>query len=937
MRGRVGRGDDDVGGNGRPILNDNGIIIAVVVGVEHGGTVAGRDVVLHHIAVGQAAVHHVGEGAEHVGGVVGNHAGSGHWIGRPDVRRPRGRVVDVVSDPCRQRADVGFRRCPQNDGDGRAALGFRIHGIGGDALEGEVRLFRRRQDLHRVVAAAVVVPERVGHAVGDVLHADDIVQLAGREVAERIMVPSAAGGRPVGVDVHFHLGPIARGMVEAVNQIDLLVCEAGRAGFRVDVNGVSRRRAFGWISVGAARPEAGGCAAAAEHVGGIVHEIADVNLAALAANFRGTKCDFAVAVRPEAGRPEAVFLKFSVAFAGPDVAQVHFVVGGVDDDKGDFLVVPLGEGVDALAAAGAALLEAAAAQSAALVAQAVQPGNVAVKPAVLGPLAEHVAAGVAGLEALVEHAFALPVAVVGVVPGPVAAVVVAALIEHVLGAVEQQGHRRRHVQERHRRAHDGLGGRRIAAAVGAREPVHVVVVEERNHVVLAGAVHVEVAHLLTELMGGIAVAEDILHRLHHRELQRGVEAVAVGAPARQRPVVVAEQLAEHQKIVFPAPGGVVADVLRPVAAPVVRHVLDGVHAESVAVRRVNQVLERLGQNAPHLGIVRTQVVGSFELAQQLLREAVPAVDCAVIMKVVQIVEGGPVLVAAVPPAEGAVPIGPVRLVIVLVAGVDAVLVAHVVGRDVENDIHAPAVAVVNQVLQVGECAHCGVALEKVFGVILVVGRVVGVLALVILLHTGNPQRGDAHPLQIIELLTQAVPVAAVVIVAVVGVGLAIAGPRRLVARQTVHAVRGEAVGEQLVDVPVPPLLRTRRKGVGVIARSVPRIERVNVRLRAVPLRRNLLVGLRDWQRQHEKQQHQPRAQKSLNMLHNRAPFDGLQTRWGHLRTLAYNESIHTLIKTPPPVKRFCSGAKKKGEKGGGFGKRGQRSEIRKQPGNRTAI
>ena len=376
----------------------------------------------------------------------------------------------------------------------------------------------------------------------------------------------------------------------------------------------------------------------------------------------------------------------------------------------------------------------------------------AIKPAILGPLAEHVAAGVAGLKALVKHALALPVAVVRVVPGPVTAIAVLALVEHMLGAVIQQRDGRAQIEKGHGRAHDGFGGRGIAATERAGKSIHVVVVEERDDVVLARAIHIEIAHFLPELVGGIAVAEHVLHRLHHRELQGRIEPVAIGAPARQRPVVVGKQLAEHQEVALAPEGGVVADVLRPVAAPVVGHVFDGIHAEAVAVRRVDQVLERLQQDFLHGGMLGIQVIGALELPHDLFRPTVPAVDRAVGVEIAQIVERFGMLVATVPPAKRAVAVGPVALIVVFVAGVDAVFIAEVIGRDVENDVDITAMAVVDQVLKVLERAHRGIALEKVLGVVLMIRRVVGILALVILLHTGNPQRRYTHTCDVVQLL-----------------------------------------------------------------------------------------------------------------------------------------------------------------------------------------
>ena len=195
------------------------------------------------------------------------------------------------------------------------------------------------------------------------------------------------------------------------------------------------------------------------------------------------------------------------------------------------------------------------------------------------------------------------------------------------------------------------------------------------------------------------------------------------------------------------------------------------------------------------------------------------------------------LVVIVPPVLAA--LVPVEALVFLDAA-PAALVAHVVRGDVEDDGDAVRVHLVDQVLEVLEGAHAGVAAEEVVHVVLVVrGPALVVDALVVLLDAADPDGGDAHALEVGDLQAQAVPVAAVVVVAVEGVAAveAVAGvlavPPRPVVLDEVVAVGGEAVGEQLVDVAVAPLLRTG--SVGEAGFVLAGNQRIGAAFPAVPI------------------------------------------------------------------------------------------------------
>ncbi|OQC56052.1 MAG: hypothetical protein BWX54_01583 [Verrucomicrobia bacterium ADurb.Bin018] len=381
-----------------------------------------------------------------------------------------------------------------------------------------------------------------------------------------------------------------------------------------------------------------------------------------------------------------------------------------------------------------------------------------------------------------------------------------ALVERVLRTVIQAGYWRGEIQEAQCGFEFPHGVAHILPTDLQRDAVQVVVVNERHQTVRAFTVHILVVKLVAQLIAILPITEHALDVLAQREEERRVERIIqVLAERRQRVVVIGKQLAKKDEIVFAASRRVLADVISPLLDPVVFHVLDGIHTEAVAVRRVNQVLERLGKYALHRRVFGLQVVRALELAQQVFRAAVPAVDGAVVVEVVEVVEGRRMLVVLVPPAECIIAAAPVLLVILLVVAPEAVFVAHVVGRDIQNHIDACGMQRVNQFLQFSKCAHGWVALEKVFGVVLVIRRIVGIAPLVIHLHTGHPDCLNAHACQITDIVFQALPIATMVIVAIVGEILAFRFPAGLVARQLVHAGIREAVGKQLIDIDVAPI------------------------------------------------------------------------------------------------------------------------------------
>ena len=261
----------------------------------------------------------------------------------------------------------------------------------------------------------------------------------------------------------------------------------------------------------------------------------------------------------------------------------------------------------------------------------------------------------AGLEAAVEHRFALPVGVVilqaFVLLAGVLTVEVVALVEGVLGAVIETGHGCGEVEEGERGAQfpDVVG--RVAGILDT-DAVDVVVVDEGDKPVLAFAVLCFGVERLGELTGPLPVDKDALDRLAHREEERGVEGISgLFAVAGQRGVVIDEQFAEEDKVVFALGDRVFADVVRPLFHPIVFHVLDRIDAEAVAVGGVDEIFESLRDPISDVSAVGGQIVRAPELALQGFREGIPVVDRSVPVERGQLVEGVRMLAVGIPPTE----------------------------------------------------------------------------------------------------------------------------------------------------------------------------------------------------------------------------------------------------------------------------------------------
>jgi hypothetical protein len=124
--------------------------------------------------------------------------------------------------------------------------------------------------------------------------------------------------------------------------------------------------------------------------------------------------------------------------------------------------------------------------------------------------------------------------------------------------------------------------------------------------------------------------------------------------------------------------------------------------------------------------------------------------------------------------------------------------AHVIDHDVEHDLHPAVVRLGDHRAQRPEVAEVGIELGEVLLPVTVVARVVRV-AVDVLDNRRDPQRGDAEGLQVIEVLGDAQPIAALVLIE----------RSRLDVEVVVHVPIREAVDDELVNHLVAPVLHVR--------------------------------------------------------------------------------------------------------------------------------
>ena len=382
------------------------------------------------------------------------------------------------------------------------------------------------------------------------------------------------------------------------------------------------------------------------------------------------------------------------------------------------------------------------------------------------------------------------------------------------------------------------------------DAAHVVVAEERRQLVDVGVgVGVPVVVLEEGLQRGVATTPggEVAGRLLEREVQHRLDLV-VGGEVRGVALGLVEDLAEHEELRL-AVGLRVVDQARPELLPEgVVDVLHGVDAEAVDPEVLDPGAVDVDEPVDHLGVLGEQVVEAEEVAVLAVlagegRVAAVVVERAVVepgrdLEVllarlehgrvgerrlrVELGEPAPPRVVAVVELlarGGAVGLG----VLGDVGRARAFLVADdvrgVVGDDVEVDLHAAVVGGVDQGGQVLVAAEVRVDLGEVGDPVAVVARRGAVLELdrLVLEARGQPDGVGAQPLDVVELVEDALEVTTVVEPLAGGVE---AGDQPVVA-QTALVVRGvgvlEAVGHHEVEVLVGHRGAQRVRGARVAA------------------------------------------------------------------------------------------------------------------------
>ncbi len=383
------------------------------------------------------------------------------------------------------------------------------------------------------------------------------------------------------------------------------------------------------------------------------------------------------------------------------------------------------------------------------------------------------------------------------------------------------------------------------------EPAHVVVAQEGRQGVGVGVL-VGVPVVVAEELREPLVAEALRREPAGRVLEREVEdrlhlvvgRVVRGEGLRGGAAAVEGHLAEHEEVGVAVPLG---DGLQPRAEglpELVVDVLHGVDPEAVDVEVLDPGLVDVGHPGDHLGSLGEEVVEAEEVAVLAVlageggvaavvvhrRVVEPGRDLHILLGRVQhrrVGERGRRVERGEGGRAGEVAVVEGRAVGLLVGrGVlgdvrraCALLVADhvggVVGDDVEEDLDAPVVGVLDESREVGVGAQVRVDLGEVGDPVAVVagGRAVLELDRLVGEDRGQPDRVGAETLDVVELRAQALQVAAVVVALAgrveAGDVLVPAQPALVVGRVAV----GEPVAHHEVEVLVGQARPRRVPGV----------------------------------------------------------------------------------------------------------------------------
>ena len=371
-----------------------------------------------------------------------------------------------------------------------------------------------------------------------------------------------------------------------------------------------------------------------------------------------------------------------------------------------------------------------------------------------------------------------------------------------------------------------------------RGPAHVVVPEEGRQLVgvaVGVGVPVVLGEEVAQHVGRVALGEvDAL--LLEPEVERGLELAGRRVLRHHRGVAVVD-LAEGEEVVVADAVGRAEDVRHELLPELEVDVLHGVDPEAVDAE-LDPALVDLTHAVDDLGPLGEQVVQADEVAVRRGLTGEGRVAPVVVHR--RVVEPGRGLGVLVPLGEergvregSGVELGPlggrlahvvavverlacgilVRVGLLGAVGVLLLLVVDdvrgVVGDDVEEDLHPLGVRGVDEVLHVLVGPEVRVDLGEVGDPVPVVaGALLAGAALnrLVLEAGGEPDRGGAHALDVVQLLGDALEVTTVVEALVGGV---VAGLQRPT-REPTAVVRGRAVGKPVSHDEVEPLTSQRR-------------------------------------------------------------------------------------------------------------------------------